>query len=256
MNHQISHNESNNVVFHGLQKINALKSESSFTIEIIASVKETQINLDSFITEPLNIDVQNQDNKTKSTSINLESKNYFKQDNNFPLIDTSIISRKDDLIPPPSSSIAISKQKNRLICDICSRTFANKVTIKRHLHRKHICQSIRKKKKKMISQSILCEICGKGFSNRKCLLIHLKTHEIRQVYRCSICDKEYLDKGAMREHMFYHSGEKPFKCLYGCGLSFAHACNRRQHHRSLHEPENHFTCQICGKILTRKGGYT
>lgn len=154
------------------------------------------------------------------------------------------------------SSKLISKKKNRLTCDICDRTFVNKITIKRHLQRKHTVQSKSSKcKTTKTSESILCDVCGNEYRNRKRLLIHLKTHQIRQVHRCTICKKEYIDKGAFREHMYHHSGQKPFKCLYGCELSFAHACNRRQHHRSLHEPENHFTCEICGKTLTRKGGY-
>lgn len=158
------------------------------------------------------------------------------------------IKRKNNSLP------SVPKRRKHLTCDVCEQQFWNKASILNHLHRKHVAVAKDKEQLKP-SECILCETCGREYSNRKRLLIHLKTHQARRLYKCTMCDREFLDKGALREHAYAHTGERPFKCLYGCDQYFAHASNRRQHHRSFHQPEKRFTCTICAKILTRKYGY-
>lgn len=145
------------------------------------------------------------------------------------------------------------KKRKRLTCDVCERQFWNKVGILNHLQRKHF--PVAKKQRSKASECILCETCGREYSSRKRLLTHLITHRNRRLHKCTMCDREFLDRGALREHVYAHTGERPFKCLYGCEQSFGHASNRRQHHRSFHQPEKQFTCPICAKTMTRKCGY-
>ncbi|KAL3237970.1 hypothetical protein MRX96_021997 [Rhipicephalus microplus] len=61
----------------------------------------------------------------------------------------------------------------------------------------------------------------------------------KSLFICNLCPYTTLHKTPMRDHIRFHSGEKPFKCTK-CPTAFTQAANCRRHIR------NHTsTCHSC-----------
>jgi uncharacterized Zn-finger protein len=64
------------------------------------------------------------------------------------------------------------------------------------------------------------ESCTRVYLGRKNLQKHLDlAHSTDSQNVCEICNKHLSSKQNLKEHMFIHSGEKPFVCDQ-CGASY------------------------------------
>ncbi|CAG9316815.1 unnamed protein product [Blepharisma stoltei] len=63
-------------------------------------------------------------------------------------------------------------------------------------------------------------------------------HSENKKYQCSYCSKALSSKQNLREHMFTHSGEKPYVCKEkGCGIRFRQGSQLSAHkriHKAIH----------------------
>ena len=60
-------------------------------------------------------------------------------------------------------------------------------------------------------------------------------YEDKKPFKCSICDKNFSEKGSMTKHMeSVHEGKKPFKCSI-CDNNFSKKSNLTKHISSVHE---------------------
>ncbi|CAH1106185.1 unnamed protein product [Psylliodes chrysocephalus] len=128
---------------------------------------------------------------------------------------------------------SIHKKLPPLTCDICKKRFVSSTCYNKHIiaHR----------------DGFACEICGRKCLSANALTTHKKTHEREKpVFTCEICGKIYKLAYLFREHMYVHTGEKPFLCSV-CGATFISQSKLNQHTLDKHT-ERPFKCELCGNI--------
>lgn len=90
--------------------------------------------------------------------------------------------------------------------------------------------------------SSLCKICNKNFMN---LDLHIeKIHNLDRPFECSICQRRFITKHNLRNHMAIHANNRLHKCPY-CPKSFNFPTDIRKHLRT-HGTDCPFQCEICG----------
>ena len=121
-----------------------------------------------------------------------------------------------------------------LRCEKCGQHFARQSTFDKHIT---VCQT-----------ETSCEICGKVF---KCLSKNLKsryqehmfTHTGEKPYKCQFCDRGFRDRSTRRKHERTHTGEKPYPCTV-CNRAFSQLRLLRNHVRT-HTGEKPYACELC-----------
>lgn len=176
--------------------------------------------------------------------------------------------------------------RDKYICDICGRKYVSKYTIRAHLlnhagirkheckygcsnksflyliglkrhYRQHHLKQIDDNSVTSVEKMALCDFCGRDFGETTKLKRHLERHHnpSRQMYKCLKCTKEYTSKDSLRDHIYTHTGEKPYRCTFGCDLSFAYRGGLNQHIRHHHKPLPNFKCNVCEKVFTLKHSF-
>lgn len=158
-------------------------------------------------------------------------------------------------------------EEHRWYCEICSASVNTKHDLNGHLMRVHkettcpkckeICSGINGVNRHVNSfhkldeeRLKMCPYCGK-------LVMILRTH-IRVVHKrekrfvCDYCDKSFVLKRGLIEHIRIHTNERPYVCsIAGCGKSFKQAGHLKQH-ETRHGPKQDFICDVCGLNLSSK----
>ncbi|EDO27105.1 predicted protein, partial [Nematostella vectensis] len=78
-----------------------------------------------------------------------------------------------------------------------------------------------------LSHSVKCTECGEGFLNENEFQNHKKTHQ-NSINTCDICHKTFAQAGSLTIHYRRHSNEKHFKCSY-CNKRFVESGDMRKH---------------------------
>lgn len=114
-------------------------------------------------------------------------------------------------------------EDGRLVCEECSKTF-----MYRQHYLNHIAQHNEEKKHE-------CPKCNKCFSTCQALYMHNKQVHEKHNYRhpCSMCDKVFICKAKLVEHVRTHTGEKPFACNE-CNVAFAAKATYKTHMKLIH----------------------
>lgn len=113
-----------------------------------------------------------------------------------------------------------------------------------------------------------CDHCGESFTHKASLKLHMSTHgelltcserfisdtridgcaqnqAVDKPFTCHHCEKCFIHRGHLNDHLRIHTGEKPFACVE-CGKSFAHKNSLTWHMRTHNEDDQRF---MCGKRL-------
>lgn len=88
--------------------------------------------------------------------------------------------------------------------------------------------------KKMKSKVFPCSYtaCSKIYSSFVNLKRHMDCIHLRlKDFTCTVCGKRLSSKQNYREHLYIHTGEKPFYCVR-CGLSFRQGSQLSQHKKT------------------------
>ncbi|XP_019846586.1 zinc finger protein 619 isoform X2 [Bactrocera dorsalis] len=129
------------------------------------------------------------------------------------------------------------------VCNICGKIFTSLSILNSHL-KYH-------QRKEANIKSDACEICSKRFSTKHYLRLHMEVHRnVRQLHQCNYCDKMYVSKIALDNHIRLHKGET-IKCDE-CGKQFVRQYELNVHMR-FHTRDYPFKCEICDKKFAIKG---
>ena len=76
--------------------------------------------------------------------------------------------------------------------------------------------------------------CPKGFVSKFNLRRHINVAHLRiRAHECPVCQKKMASKQNVKEHLYIHTGEKPFQCpLPTCGKRFRQASHLAFHKRT------------------------
>ncbi|CAH1801542.1 unnamed protein product [Owenia fusiformis] len=95
-----------------------------------------------------------------------------------------------------------------------------------------------------------CEYCQKCFMLKKVLKQHIRIHTQEKPFKCDHCGKCFIQQNNLKRHIMTHTGEKPFKCDH-CGKCFKQESTLKEHIR-IHSGEKPFKCEHCEKCFTQQ----
>lgn len=98
-------------------------------------------------------------------------------------------------------------------------------------------------------KSHVCEHCGRTYRHAGSLLNHKNSHKTGFFF-CSVCQKEFTNLMALKNHRRIHTEPKRYQCVE-CGKAFR-VSTQLICHRRIHTKEKPFTCLQCNKSFSSK----
>ncbi|XP_012997197.3 zinc finger protein 764 [Cavia porcellus] len=92
-----------------------------------------------------------------------------------------------------------------------------------------------------------CYMCGKSFAWRSTLVEHLYTHTGEKPFQCPDCGKGLGRASSLSKHRAIHRGERPH-CCPDCGRAFTQRSALTTHLR-VHTGEKPYRCVDCGRCF-------
>ncbi|XP_075420878.1 zinc finger protein 764-like isoform X2 [Tenrec ecaudatus] len=86
------------------------------------------------------------------------------------------------------------------------------------------------------------------------LCAHPPVPRADQRHGCYVCGKSFAWHSTLVEHLYTHTGEKPF-CCPECGKGFSQASSLSKH-RAIHRGERPHRCPDCGRAFTQRSALT
>ncbi|XP_053720908.1 zinc finger protein 646 [Synchiropus splendidus] len=163
-----------------------------------------------------------------------------------------------------------------LVCSTCDRSFSNAGSYHQHLetHQHNAgdkgiwpsgaADEVSKQEPPMLShlngqqdgdaagaeeKSHVCEHCGRTYRHAGSLLNHKNSHKTGSFF-CSVCQKEFTNLMALKNHRRIHMEPKRYQCL-DCGKAFR-VSTQLICHRRIHTKEKPFACLLCDKSFSSK----
>lgn len=143
-------------------------------------------------------------------------------------------------------------------CDLCGKVCPSALSLRTH--------------KKRHTVSFNCEFCSKGFAEKSKLKRHIsRVHEKSGSYECTMCSKRLTTIDAYEHHIrTIHEGRRDYECE-NCGRTFTTAAFLRMHQKHYEggvcKPKNNWTpyyttrvneegiklynCKLCNKVDMR-----
>uniref|UniRef100_A0A336MGD8 CSON000767 protein n=1 Tax=Culicoides sonorensis TaxID=179676 RepID=A0A336MGD8_CULSO len=93
-----------------------------------------------------------------------------------------------------------------------------------------------------------CTVCDKRFLKRTNLIDHLKIHANVKSYSCTYCEKAFTQYGNLKAHIRSHTKQKPYECKI-CQKAYTQSSALKIHMRT-HTNQRDYICNVCGKGFT------
>ncbi|XP_026474684.1 zinc finger protein 286A-like [Ctenocephalides felis] len=116
-------------------------------------------------------------------------------------------------------------------------------------------EEITPKKPKIREKTHECNICQKAFMTKLQLTDHIRTHTGERPYTCKLCNKCFTHSSTLSKHSRTHTGERPFVCSI-CHRAFAQSGHLTSHVRETHSGERAHKCKYCDKAFARSNALT
>lgn len=101
------------------------------------------------------------------------------------------------------------------------------------------------------ARKIYCELCNDSYDDTKSLKHHITSvHRTFDGFACSFCQKTFICKSHLRDHVYGHSEFKKEICEV-CSARFRTKSKLKRHSR-MHSSTKEFSCPICFKEFTQK----
>lgn len=97
----------------------------------------------------------------------------------------------------------------------------------------------------------ICHYCQKIFLQRKQIVNHMKYHD-KQKYICEVCQRRLSTKVAFQNHMKIHSDKRELFSCKVCSRNFT-TKNSRENHMNIHTKKKKYECQFCKKCFFDPG---
>ncbi|XP_041829473.1 zinc finger protein 646 isoform X1 [Melanotaenia boesemani] len=98
-------------------------------------------------------------------------------------------------------------------------------------------------------KSHVCEHCGRTYRHAGSLLNHKNSHKTGSFF-CTVCQKEFTNLMALKNHRRIHTEPKRYQCQE-CGKAFR-VSTQLICHRRIHTKEKPFACLLCDKSFSSK----
>lgn len=116
--------------------------------------------------------------------------------------------------------------ENNLKCKLCQQQFRDKHKLHKHIRQLHDTEP-----------KLVCSYdnCDRKFHTASALASHMHAHiHPKTEYTCYVCGRKFSRPSTFKEHLYLHTGERPFKCDYpDCNWAFM-AMSKLNRHRQTH----------------------
>nr|XP_029733381.1 zinc finger protein 723-like [Aedes albopictus] len=132
-----------------------------------------------------------------------------------------------------------ARKEEKHICEICSRCFNRKASLKNHMVYMHEKNTV-----------YVCEICSKTFTRKPPFLEHLQTHEFTAEElkkQCHVCKKWQKNLRLWKAHMTRHNAAGASKCDQ-CDHVSVNSLALKEHVERRHQKKQRCVCDLCGKV--------
>uniref|UniRef100_A0A915CA52 C2H2-type domain-containing protein n=1 Tax=Parascaris univalens TaxID=6257 RepID=A0A915CA52_PARUN len=94
-----------------------------------------------------------------------------------------------------------------------------------------------------------CEYCGRVDKYPSKIKAHMRTHTGERPFECAICGMCFAQKTPMRMHVRRHLNQKPYVCdIDGCGQRFINGSVLHAHQKAKHFQRKRYVCMRgCGR---------
>ncbi|KAK9511956.1 hypothetical protein O3M35_000512 [Rhynocoris fuscipes] len=168
------------------------------------------------------------DNSRKLVKVNVEDFPSGELENN------SVLSEKIAEDISAGERKPLNNKAKTFTCSTCYKNLSSRNSLRIHL------------KIHSGDKNYCCEHCGKLFAHNATLIGHLtKFHNINvdTAHTCTLCNKIFCRKNALKIHMAIHVGFKPFSCSI-CSKSFSQKITR-DIHALTHTGKYDYSCSDC-----------
>ena len=124
------------------------------------------------------------------------------------------IIKMDPLLKKDKQDAKVKKvRKKKFECDICGHTVYSDSNIGLTYRLKHI-KAVHPEL--LVIKTFECDICHQSFDQSSHLAKHMKTHELKILYKCTVklCKKSFNDQALLDLHKLSHASKitKNFEC--------------------------------------------
>lgn len=133
-------------------------------------------------------------------------------------------------------------QATKFACTQCSKSFARKDYIVRHIASVHLQH-----------KHHTCSHCDKSFADKTNLAQHIaNVHQLRKTFQCNECDKAFSTSSKLKRHtQAVHLKQRQYACDE-CQLSFMQKEHLTVHRDVIHLHKRQFQCHKCNKVFGSK----